>query len=71
MEVFKILASLVIGLLGGYFLWRGKKTDNIKMMLAGAVLTILSYFAFSGGGDDEASKAVIKTMMPQGTEQQQ
>ena len=71
MLVFKILASLVIGTLGMYYLYRGKKTQNIKMILWGAGLTILSYFAFAGGGDDDASKAVLKTLMPATGDQQQ
>jgi hypothetical protein len=45
--MFKTLGSLVVGLIGGYLLYRGKKTQSPKMMLWGAVLIVLSYYLFS------------------------
>ena len=64
MEMFKILASTIMGILGGYYMYRGKKTQNMKMVLGGAVLIVLSYVVFSGSGDDKAAKDVLKSMVP-------
>ncbi|HTC22565.1 MAG TPA: hypothetical protein VK859_17040 [bacterium] len=69
--MFKILASLVIGFLGTYYMYRGKKTQNIKMILWGVALAVLSYLPFAGGGDDDTTKAVLKAMIPGSTDQQQ
>ena len=72
MLIFKILVSLVLGLLGVYYWVRGKKKQDIKMMLWGIALTLLSsYLPFAGGGDDDPTKALLKTMVPGTTEQQQ
>ncbi len=71
MMLFKILASTVVGLLGGYYMYRGKKTQNFKMILWGAVLIILSYVVFSGGGNDQDSKAMLNTLMQTTPGQQQ
>jgi hypothetical protein len=46
MAAFKLLGSFIVGTLGLYFLWRGKKTQNPRLMIVGAVLLILSYFLF-------------------------
>ncbi len=67
----KILASLVLGLLGGYYFWRGIKTANTKMILWGVALTILSYLVFSGGGNDQDTKALMNNLMQTPPGQQQ
>ena len=61
--MFSFLASTVVGLLGGYFMYRGKKTQNVKMILWGAVMVVASYFLFSGGGNDKASQDALKNLM--------
>ncbi len=61
--MFSILASTVVGLLGGYFMYRGKKTQNVKMILWGAAMVVASYFLFSGGGNDKASQDALKNLM--------
>lgn len=63
MLMFKILVSLVVGLLGGYYFWRGIKTQNTKMILLGIGLTIASYFVFSGGGNDDVTKTMLNNMI--------
>ena len=64
-------ASFIMGTIGTYMLYRGKKIQEPKMMLWGAVLIVLSYFLFSGwGGNDDDTKAVLKKMIP-GTSDQQ
>jgi hypothetical protein len=62
--------SSIMGLVGSYLLYRGKKIEEPKLMLWGAVLIILSYYLFSLGGKDEDTKAALKAFMPQDTEQQ-
>ena len=47
MEGFKLLGSVVFGILGLYFLYRGKKIQSPRLMLLGAVLLVASYFLFS------------------------
>jgi hypothetical protein len=64
-------ASFIMGTIGTYMLYRGKKTQEPKMMLWGGLLIVLSYFLFSGWGKDDDSKAVLKTLMPGTGEQQQ
>jgi len=64
MEVFKILASTVMGIVGGYMMYRGKKIMNVKMMIWGGALVVLSYFAFSLGGDDKEASDALKKMIP-------
>jgi hypothetical protein len=61
------IASFIMGTVGMYLLYRGKKIQEPKLMLWGAALIILSYFAFSWGGDDADSKAVLKQLMPSTT----
>lgn len=63
MLMFKILVSLIVGLLGGYYFWRGIKTQNTKMILVGIALTIASYFVFSGGDSDQDTKALMNNLM--------
>jgi hypothetical protein len=41
-----MIVSLILGLLGGFFLLRGKKTQNVSMMLVGGLLIVLSYWLF-------------------------
>lgn len=58
--------SALLGTIGSYLLYRGKKIAEPKLMLWGAVMIVLSYFLFSGGSkDDDASKAAIKMFAPQ------
>jgi hypothetical protein len=64
MDLFKMLASSVVGLLGGYYMYRGKKTQSVKMILWGAALIIASYFLFSGGGNDDTTQNLLKNMTP-------
>ncbi len=47
MEGYKLLGSLIVGSVGVYFLVRGKKIGDSRMILGGAVLVILSYFLFA------------------------
>lgn len=47
MQAFKLIASLVVGTLGLYFLIRGKRTQNPTWMILGAVLLVASYWVFS------------------------
>ena len=47
MDAFKFIASTVVGMLGVFFLIRGKKTQNTNMMIAGGVLLVASYWLFS------------------------
>jgi len=39
--------SFVLGIFGGFFLIRGKKKQDVRMMLVGAVMIVLSYVMFS------------------------
>jgi hypothetical protein len=64
-------ASFIMGTIGTYLLYRGKKTQEPKMMLWGGVLIVLSYLLFSGWGKDDDSKAVLQKLMPGTTDQQQ
>ncbi len=43
---FGMVASSILGSLGFFYLLRGKKTQNTRMMLIGAVLLVLSYVLF-------------------------
>ena len=70
MLMLKIMASLILGLLGGYYFWKGIKTANNKMLLGGVVLTILSYLVFSGGSDQD-TKAIMNNLMQTTPGQQQ
>ncbi len=64
-------ASFIMGTIGTYMLIRGKKIQQPKMMLWGAVLLVLSYFLFAGWGkDDDPSKAVLKVLVPGSSESQ-
>ena len=65
MEALKIIASFIMGVLGGYFMYRGKKTQNVSMIVWGGVLIVLSYFLFSGGNDDQTAKDLLKNALPQ------
>ncbi len=62
-------ASFIMGTIGAYMMYRGKKIQNVKMIVWGGVLIVLSYFLFSGESNDDASKAVLKTLMPQQQQQ--
>jgi hypothetical protein len=63
---FEFAVSALMGTIGSYLLYRGKKISEPKLMLWGAVLIVLSYFLFSGGSkDDDASKAAMKMFAPQ------
>jgi hypothetical protein len=57
-------ASFILGTIGAYLMYRGKKIQNVKMIVWGGVLIVLSYFLFSGWGGGDDSKNVIKTLMP-------
>jgi len=46
MAVFKLLGSFIVGTVGLYFLYRGKKTQNPGFMLWGGILLVLSYLVF-------------------------
>jgi hypothetical protein len=65
------ILSLIMGTMGTYMLYRGKKIMEPKMMLWGGVLIVLSYFLFSGGGKDDDSKAVLKKIMTGSNDQGQ
>jgi len=43
---FGMVASIILGLLGTFYLVRGKKTQSPRLMLIGAVLIVLSYVLF-------------------------
>ncbi|HVM33362.1 MAG TPA: hypothetical protein VMU88_09535 [bacterium] len=59
------ILSILMGTIGAYLMYRGKKIQQPKMILWGGVLIVLSYFLFSAGGkDDDASKAALKMMVP-------
>lgn len=47
MDLFKMLASFVMGTVGLFLLYRGKKTAETKLMVIGGVLVFLSYLLFS------------------------
>ncbi len=70
MTMFKILVSLVLGILGPWMMWRGKKNMDTKMIIWGAVLLVASYFIFSGSDDDKTTKAALNTVLPQMQDQQ-
>jgi len=57
------ILSLIMGTIGTYMLYRGKKIMEPKMMLWGGVLIVLSYFLFSGWGKDDDSKVVLQKIM--------
>jgi hypothetical protein len=59
-----------MGVLGGYFMFRGKKTQNVGMIVWGGVLIVLSYFLFSGGSDDQAAQDLLKNALPSGNSNQ-
>jgi thiol:disulfide interchange protein len=63
MEIFKGFVSFLMGTIGAWMMWRGKKTMQPKMILWGGVLIVLSYWLFSIGGNDEASKETIKSII--------
>ena len=64
MEILKMFASFIMGLLGMYYMYRGKKTQNTKMILWGAGLTIASYFLFAGGGSDSTTQSLLNSALP-------
>ena len=64
-------ASLIMGTVGSYMLYRGHKIQNSKMMIWGGVLIVLSYVLFSWGGNDDSAKDVLKTLIPTATQQPQ
>lgn len=66
MGTLKILASCLMSFLGVYFMWRGKKIQNVQMIVWGGVLIVLSYFIFSGGSDEQAAKDLLKNAIPSG-----
>ena len=47
MDMVKMLASFVMGSVGLFFLYRGKKIADIKLMIIGGILVLASYFLFS------------------------
>ena len=63
--------SILMGTIGAYMLYRGKKTMEPKMMIWGGVLIVLSYFLFSGGSNNDDSKAMLKNLMTGSTGQPQ
>lgn len=63
MVLVQMVVSSIIGILGGYYMYRGKKTQNVKMILWGAAMVIASYFFFSGGSSDKATEDAVKNMM--------
>ena len=63
MALVEMVVSSIIGILGGYYMYRGKKTQNVKMILWGAAMVVASYFLFSGGGSDKATEDTMKRMM--------
>jgi hypothetical protein len=59
------IISFFMGTLGGYYMYRGRKIQNPKMIIWGGVMIVLSYFLFSSGSkDDDASKAALKILAP-------
>jgi hypothetical protein len=46
-SLFKTIASIAVGTIGAYLLYRGKKIAEPKMMIWGGVLIVLSYWLFS------------------------
>jgi hypothetical protein len=66
----EFVASSLMGVVGGYLLYRGKKIQEPKLMLWGAVLIVLSYYLFSLGGKDDDTKAALKAFLPASTDQQ-
>ena len=64
--------SILMGTIGGYLMYRGKKIQEPKMIIWGGVLIVLSYFLFSSGGkDDDVSKTALKNLIPPTADQQQ
>jgi hypothetical protein len=66
-------ASILMGTIGGYLMYRGKKIQQPKMIIWGGVLVLLSWWLFSSGGgkDDDATKAALNTIMPGAADQSQ
>lgn len=61
----EMIASTLMGTIGGYLMYRGKKIQEPKMILWGGVLIVLSYFLFSSGSkDDDTTKAALNMVMP-------
>lgn len=73
MVVVKLIFSILLGIIGPWMMWRGKKLMDTKMIVWGGILIVLSYFLFSGGGNgsDNLTKAAIQTMMPPDASQTQ
>ena len=71
MEMLKFAVSAILGTLGAYFMYRGKKIQNVNMIIWGGVMIVLSYFLFSGGSDDDAAKAILKNALPAANSTQQ
>jgi len=71
LALFLMVVSSIVGILGGYYMYRGKKTQNVKMILWGAAMVVASYFLFSGGGSDKATEDAVKNMMQVAPNQQQ
>jgi hypothetical protein len=64
--------SFIMGTIGAYLMYRGKRIQEPKMILWGGVLIVLSYLLFAGWGKDDDSKDVLKKLMPPTpTDQQQ
>ena len=66
----RILASLVVGLLGSYYFYRGKKEGDTKLIFLALGLFVLSYVIWGLFDQDDMTKGALKSMMPQGTDQQ-
>jgi ammonia channel protein AmtB len=59
------IISTLMGTIGGYLMYRGKKIQEPKMILWGGVLIVLSYFLFSAGSKDDATtKAALNMVIP-------
>ena len=67
----EFVVSSIMGTVGGYLLYRGKKIQEPKLMLWGAALIVLSYYLFSLGGKDDDTKAALKAFMPPASTEQQ
>jgi len=66
-------ASILMGTIGGYMMYRGKKIQQPKMIIWSGVLILLSWWLFSSGDgkDDDATKAALNTIMPGAVDQSQ
>jgi len=73
MEILKTFISFLLGTVGAWMMWRGKKIMNTRMIVWGGVLIVLSYwmFSFSWGGGKEMTAEDIKKLMPKTSDQPQ